>query len=183
MVRKDIHRAVRQSLGLPPKAEPTPTLPQEGHVSEFPLWSFSKKRSTMKERRITYEDGSYVHIDAPKGFPSVTAPGYLDVLMYFGQRDLFTQNWVEMSAYRILHRLQQPPEGSSYQQFTRDMERNFALSIKTDRFLHPVTQERTHVLYFRIFEYMLLAKRGKGESRFYFNAFFSTASDPAISRG
>jgi hypothetical protein len=54
---KEIRRALRQSLGLPAKPEPVPTVPQEGHIMEFPLWSFSKKRSSEKQLHIDYDDG------------------------------------------------------------------------------------------------------------------------------
>ena len=49
MTPADIQRQIRESLGLPPVPEPQTTIPIEGHVCEFPLWSFSKKRSTVKE--------------------------------------------------------------------------------------------------------------------------------------
>src|SRR5262245_4188176 len=52
------------------------------------------------------------------------------------------------------------------------MERNFALMIKTDRFIDPVTRQRTHVTYFRVLNSMKLAKQRKGTSRFYFNEIF-----------
>src|SRR5262245_49349228 len=40
MTGQEVNAAIRDSLGLPPKPEPQPTFPQEGHVSEFPYWSF-----------------------------------------------------------------------------------------------------------------------------------------------
>jgi hypothetical protein len=46
MTAEEIKRQIQESLGLPTKPEPVPTLPQEGHAAEFPYWSFSKKRST-----------------------------------------------------------------------------------------------------------------------------------------
>lgn len=105
--------------------------------------------------------------------PGVSSPGYLDILLYFGQRDLFRQNFIELSAYSVMKHLQIDPEhGSSYQNFVRDMERNFALMIKTDRFIDPVTRQRTHVTYFRVLDTMKLAKTRKGTSRFYFNQVF-----------
>jgi hypothetical protein len=78
MTGKEVNAVLRQSLGMPPVQESTSTVPIEGHVCEFPLWAFSKKRSTVKELRINYEDGSFFHLDAPKGLPGVNSPGYLD---------------------------------------------------------------------------------------------------------
>ena len=173
---KEAKAATRQSLGLPAKPEPQPTLPQEGHVCEFPLWAFSKKRSTVKEIHITYEDGSFFHLDAPKGLPGINSPGYLDVILFYGQRDLFTQDFVEMSAYSIMRHLTiDPTDGRSYQHFLRDMERNFALSIKTDRFRNPRTGRRDYVSYFRVLRRMELAKQRQGISRFYFDDRFLTS--------
>ena len=168
-----IREQIRESLGLPAKPEVHPTVPVEGHVCEFPLWSFSKRRSSVTRLRIDYEDRSFFLLEAPKGMPSISYPGYLDVLLYFGQHDLFTQNYVELSAYRVLQHLGRDPHHSnSYRDFTRDMERNFALTIKTDRLRDPVTQERSYTTYFRIFDTMQIAKQGKGSSRFYFNTVF-----------
>jgi hypothetical protein len=173
MTSQEAKAATRQSLGLPPLEESKPTIPVEGHVSEFPLWAFSKKRSTIKELHISYEDGSFFHLDSPKGMPGINSPGYLDVILFYGQRDLFTQDFVEMSAYSIMRHLTiDPTDGRSYQHFLRDMERNFALSIKTDRFIHPVTRRRDYITYFRIFDTMELAKQRKCGSRFYFNRVF-----------
>ena len=173
MTSREVNATIRESLGLPAKPEPQPTLPQEGHVCEFPLWAFSKKRSTVKELHITYEDGSFFHLNAPKGMPGVNSPGYLDVILFYGQRDLFTQDFVEMSAYSIMRHLTiDPTDGRSYQHFLRDMERNFDLSIKTDRFINPVTRRRDYITYFRIFDTMELAKQRNRSSRFYFNRVF-----------
>jgi hypothetical protein len=47
MTSQEVNAAIRESLGLSAKSEPQPTFPQEGHVSEFPYWSFSKKRSAQ----------------------------------------------------------------------------------------------------------------------------------------
>jgi hypothetical protein len=44
MTSQEVNTAIRQSLGLPAKPESIPTVPQEGHVCEFPFWSFSKQR-------------------------------------------------------------------------------------------------------------------------------------------
>ena len=136
MTSQEVNAAIRDSLGLPPKPEPQPTVPQEGHICDFPIWSYSKKRSTITKLIITYEDGSFFQVEAPKGFPGVSSPGYLDVILFYGQRDLFHQNFVELSAYSVMKHLHIDPEhGSSYANFVRDMERNFALMIKTDRFI------------------------------------------------
>jgi len=69
-----------------------PTVPQEGHVCEFPFWSFSKQRSSETKLHIDYEDGSFLTIRAPEGMPSPGFPGYLDVILFYGQRDLFLQD-------------------------------------------------------------------------------------------
>ena len=100
---------VTRMLGLgrlPAKLEPVSTLPQEGHVCEFPLWAFSKKRSTVKELNITYEDSSFLTIKAPEGMPGPRFPGYLDVILFYGQRDLFLQDHTSLSVYSILKTLQ-----------------------------------------------------------------------------
>jgi hypothetical protein len=145
----------------------------EAHLCEYPIWAYSKQPRTVTALRIDYEDGSFVEIDAPKGFPSITSPGYLDVLLYYGQRDLFRESYVEMSAYSILKHLSLDPQiGGNRERFVRDMERHFALGIKTDRFLNPETGTRTHVAYFRVLNSMELAKRHQGTSRFYFNELF-----------
>jgi len=58
----DVQRQIRESLGMPAPPEAAPTLPVEGHLCEFPLWAYSKKRDLiLDERRIRYEDGSYVN--------------------------------------------------------------------------------------------------------------------------
>jgi hypothetical protein len=154
-------------------AETRPTIPVEAHICEYPIWAYRKQSTAITSLRIGYEDGSFVEIEAPKGFPSVTSPGYLDVLLYYGQRDLFRESYVEMSAYSILKHLGLDPRvGGNRERFIRDMERHFALRIKTDRFLNPVTRTRTHVAYFRVLNSMELAKRQEGVSRFYFNELF-----------
>jgi hypothetical protein len=75
---QEINKQIRESLGLPPKPEKIQTFPQEGHVCDFPFWSFSKQLSTLTKLRIDYEDGSFFELDAPKGMPSPSFPGYLD---------------------------------------------------------------------------------------------------------
>ena len=42
---KEVKTAIRDSLGLPAKPEPVDTVPQEGHICDFPIWSYSKRRS------------------------------------------------------------------------------------------------------------------------------------------
>ncbi len=75
---QEVKKLIRESLGLPPIHESAPTFPVEGHVCDFPIWSYSKKRSVITSLSIAYEDGSYLIIDAPKGMPGPTFPGYLD---------------------------------------------------------------------------------------------------------
>jgi hypothetical protein len=173
MTIKEVDAAIRQSLGLPAKPEPQPTLPQEGHVSEFPYWSFSKKRSSVTRLDITYEDGSFMTLLAPFGMPSPSFAGYLDAILFYGQRDLFLREYVEISVYQILKTLEiDPDNGRAYAHFHRDMERAFMAAIKTDRFRNPRTGERDTVSYFRILRRMELAKRRQGISRFYFDDLF-----------
>jgi hypothetical protein len=127
----------------------------------------------MTYLRIDYEDGTYFQLEALRGMPSTLSPGYLDTLWYYGQKDLFSQKCVEMSAYRLLSHLHQGPvHGQQYRGFVRDMKRHFALQIETDRFIDPVTHGRTHTAFFRVLDGMELARNGKGESRFYFNDIF-----------
>jgi hypothetical protein len=173
MTSQEVNAAIRQSLGLSAKPEPQPTLPQEGHVSEFPYWSFSKKRSTVTRLDITYEDNSFMSLIAPLGMPSPSFAGYLDVMLFYGQRDLFIQEYVEISVYQILKTLDMDPDnGRAYAHFHRDMERAFMAAIKTDRFRSPQTGKRDTVSYFRIVRRMELAKRRQGTSQFYFDDLF-----------
>ena len=51
----DVQRQIRESLGLPPVLEVQPTVPVEGHVCEFPLWSYSKKRAGLTRLHIAYD--------------------------------------------------------------------------------------------------------------------------------
>jgi hypothetical protein len=60
-------------LGIAPLPEAQPTVPQEGHVAEWPLWSFSKRQSTVTWLRIDYEDGTYFQLDI--GFVPYAARG------------------------------------------------------------------------------------------------------------
>ena len=128
----DVRRQIRESLGLPPVPEVKPTVPVEGHVCEFPFWSFSDKRASSTQLRIDYEDGSFFALEAPKGMPSPSFPGYLDAMLFYGQRDLFLQEHVEISVYAILKTLElDPSDGRSYEHFRRDMHRIFALYMIT----------------------------------------------------
>ena len=168
-----VRQLVRASLGLSVQEETRPTIPVEAHICEYPIWAYSKQSTAITSLHIGYEDGSFVEIDAPKGFPSITSPGYLDMLLYYGQRDLFRESYVEMSAYSILKYLGLDPRvGGNRERFIRDMERHFASRIKTDRFVNPATRTRSHVAYFRVLNSMELAKRQEGVSRFYFNELF-----------
>jgi hypothetical protein len=172
--RQEIKNQIRESLGLPPqKPEKNPTVPIEGHVCDFPLWSYSRKRTPIKTLHIDYDDGSFFTLDAPKGMPSPSFIGYLDVILFFGQHDLFKREYIEISVYSILQRLDiDPHAGSNYQSFRFDMEKSFAVTLKTDRFINPKTGERSHINYFRILQRMELAKYRQGVSAFYFDNFF-----------
>src|SRR2546430_7228550 len=173
MTSREVNATIRQSLGLPAKPEPVPTLPQEGHVSEFPYWSFSKRRSSVTRLDITYEDNTFMTLLAPLGMPSPSFAGYLDAILFYGQRDLFLREYVEISVYQILKTLEiDPDNGRAYAHFHRDMERAFMAAIKTDRFRNPRTGERDTVSYFRILRRMELAKRRQGISQFYFDDLF-----------
>ncbi len=170
---KEIKNKVRESLGLKPKNEPNPTFPMEGHVCDFPLWSYSKKRSSVKLLRIDYDDGSYFTLHAPEGMPSPSFPGYLDVLLFHGQYNLFEQSHVEISVYSIFKTLGlDPNDGRSYDHFRRDMRKAFSLIMETDRFINPITGKRSHVNYFRILNSMKIAKTRNDTSLFYFNDIF-----------
>src|SRR3989442_11293632 len=80
---------------------------------------------------LPWNTHSFVTIKAPEGMPSPSFPGYLDVLLFFGQRDLFEQEYIGMSVYRILQTLgMSPTDGRSYEYFRRDMDRAFYLGIE-----------------------------------------------------
>jgi hypothetical protein len=98
----EVKRQIRESLGLPPIPEMKPQVPVGGHVCEFPLWSYSKKRAGLTRLHIAYEDGSFLTIKAPEGMPGPRFPGYLDVILFYGQRDLFLQDHTTLSVYAIL---------------------------------------------------------------------------------
>lgn len=100
---QEVARQIRESLGLPQKPTATPTVPIEGHIADFPFWSYSYKRSTAQKLHIDYPDGSFFTLEAPKGMPGPSFPGYLDCILYFGQRDLFVQEYVEISVYKIFN--------------------------------------------------------------------------------
>jgi hypothetical protein len=170
---QEVKKQIRESLGLPARQESQPTVPIEGHVCDFPLWSYSKKRSTVTKLHIPYEDGSFMTLMAPLGMPSLSFCGFLDVILFYGQRDLFEQEYVEISVYKILRTLDMDPtNGRAYTHFHRDMERAFAAFIKTDRFRNPKTGQRDYVSYFRILRHMELAKRRQSISQFYFDDLF-----------
>jgi hypothetical protein len=170
---QEVNKLIRESLGLPQKPETHPTVPVEGHVCDIPLWSYSKRRSSVTRLHIDYDDGSFVTLKAPEGIPSPNFPGYLDTLLFFGQRDLFEQEYIEMSVYRILQTLgMDPTDGRNYEYFRRDMDRAFHLSIETDRFRHPKTGLRSHIKYFRVLRSMDLAKSRRETSTFCFETLF-----------
>ena len=173
MRSQEVDAAIRQSLGLPAKPEPVPTVPHEGHVCEFPFWSFSKQRSSETKLHIDYEDGSFLTIRAPEGMPSPGFPGYLDVILFYGQRDLFLQDHTSLSVYSILKTLEMDPHHSgNYAHFRRDMHRAFYMGFETDRFRNPATGQRSHVFYFRALQSMQLAKNRQEISTFYFDRLF-----------
>ena len=68
---EEIRKQIRESLGLPPKSEAMTVLVHEGHCCEFPLWSFSKMRSTLKGLHIDYDDGSFLTVKAPEQTPPI----------------------------------------------------------------------------------------------------------------
>src|SRR5947209_10260995 len=176
MTSRDVKALTRQSLGLPPLEESKPTVPVEGHVCEFPIWSFSKKRSSQTRLHINYDDGSFLTIKAPDGMPSPRFAGYLDVILFYGQRDLFLQDHTSMSVYSILQTLRlDPTNGMNYQQFRRDMNRVFSVQLITDRFRNPATGERSHIDYFRVMRRMKLAKNRREVSTFYFDDLFAAS--------
>jgi hypothetical protein len=170
---REIKKQIRASLGLPPQPESHPTVPVEGHVCDFPLWSYSKRRTGITNLRIDYEDGGFFELDAPKGTPGPSFPGYLDAILFYGQRDLFLQEYVEISVYSIFKTLGLDPGlGSNYERFRADMDRTFAMYITTDRFRNPTTGERSHIDYFRVLRRMRIAKNRRDTSTFYFDDLF-----------
>jgi len=163
----------RQSLGLPPVEEIKPTVPVEAHVCDFPIWSYSKLRSTATLLKIAYEDGSFFTLDAPKGMPGPSFPGYLDCMLFFGQKDLFLKEHTSISVYQIFQTLRiDPTDGRNYEYFRRDMRRAFYMGLETDRLRNPVTGQRSHVRYFRVLQTMELAKSRREVSTFYFDPLF-----------
>ena len=173
MTSQEVKAAIRQSLGLPLKPEPVPTVPQEGHICDFPIWSYSKRRATVTKLRIDYEDESFFELTAPEGMPSPRFPGYLDCILFFGQRDLFLKEHTSISVYAILKTLGlDPTNGGNYAQFRRDLHRAFVLYMATDRFRDPATRQRSHIDYFRVLQRMKLAKNRKDVSTFYFDSLF-----------
>ena len=173
MTSKEVDATIRDSLGLPPKPELMSTIPQEGHICDFPIWSYSKRRSSVALLKITYEDGSFFELDAPKGMPSPSFPGYLDCILFYGQKDLFLKEHTEISVYSIFKTLGlDPGNGGNYTGFRQDMRRAFAMHMVTDRFINPQTRKRSHVEYFRVLRRMTLAKSRRDTSTFYFDDLF-----------
>jgi hypothetical protein len=171
MAPKDIRDEVRESLGLPPP--PPAMVPMEGHVCDFPLWSYSKKRTTVTELRIDYNDGSYFTLRAPEGMPSPSFPGYLDCLLFSGQRSLHTQEYVQMSVYEIFKTLKiDPKSGKNYENFRHDMHKAFVMYIKTNRFRDPTTGKRGYIDYFHVLYRMRMAPTRRETSMFHFDALF-----------
>ena len=169
----EVRRQIRESLGLPSRPEAQPTVPVEGHVCDFPLWSYSKKRSRETELRVDYEDGSFLMLDASKGMPSPRFPGYLDAILFYGQRDLFLQDHTTLSVYSIFQTLgMNAGDGRNYAHFHRDMNRVFRMVLVTDRFRNPATGQRSHVDHFRVMRRMKLAKSRREVSLFWFDDLF-----------
>jgi hypothetical protein len=170
---QEIKKQIRESLGLPPQQENHPTVPVEGHICDFPIWSYSKRRCSVTSLHIDYEDGTYFTLKAPEGLPSPSFPGYLDSILFFGQRDLFKQEYVEISIYSIFKTLElDTNNGGIYEIFRRDMKRAFAMYMETDRFREPNSGVRSHVSYFRVLNTMKIAKTRNNVSTFYFNELF-----------
>lgn len=173
MNTSEVRKVIRESLGLPVKKETAPTLPQEGHICDFPIWSYSKYRSTITKLRIVYEDSSFFELEAPKGMPSPCFPGFLDCILFYGQKDLFIKEHTAISVYQIFKTLgMDAGNGGNYAMFREDMKRAFALFMVTDRFRNPETGQRSHVEYFRVLRRMTLAKSRHDTSTFYFDDLF-----------
>ena len=173
MTSQEVNAAIRQSLGLSVKPEPVPTVPQEGHVCDFPIWSYSKHRAHVTRIRINYDDGSFFSLAAPEGMPSPTFPGFLDCILFYGQKDLFVKEHTSMSIYQIFQMLHiDAGNGGNYAIFRKDMKRAFAMYMETDRFRNPETGKRSHVEYFRVLRRMKLAKSRREVSTFYFDELF-----------
>jgi len=123
--------------------------------------------------RIDYEDGSFLMLDASKGMPSPRFPGYLDAILFYGQRDLFLQDHTTLSVYSIFQTLgMNAGDGRNYAHFHRDMNRVFRIVLVTDRFRNPATGQRSHVDHFRVMRRMKLAKSRREVSLFWFDDLF-----------
>ena len=81
MTSQEVNAAIRDSLGLPPKPESVSTVPQEGHICDFPIWSYSKRRSTVTLLKISHTPSNLVVAHWPSEVES-TAP--LDFLLRHG---------------------------------------------------------------------------------------------------
>ena len=57
MTSQEVNATIRQSLGLSVKPEPVPTVPQEGHVCDFPIWLSDSNRTILdaKELRLVLQ--------------------------------------------------------------------------------------------------------------------------------
>ena len=86
---QEVRRQIQASLGLPPVGEETSQIAMEGYVCDFPLWLYSTRQSAWRELLSRYGEGTYARIEALKGVPSMSAPGYLDVLLFYGDQGLF----------------------------------------------------------------------------------------------
>jgi hypothetical protein len=73
----------------------------EGHLCDFPLWSYSRKRATVTSLHVDYDDGTLLTIRAPEGMPGPRFPGYLDVLLFRGYRHLVLEDHGELSMSRL----------------------------------------------------------------------------------
>jgi hypothetical protein len=105
--------------------------------------------------------------------PGPRFPGYLDTILFYGQRDLFLQDHTALSVYSIFQTLgMDPTDGRNYAIFRRDLERAFVLYMVTDRFRNPETGQRSHVDYFRVMRRMKVAKNRREVSMFHFDELF-----------
>ena len=164
-----VRNAINESL-----SEPREAFPAEGNMCDFPpCWSYSNRLAKVTSLHIEYDDGTFFTLDAPKGMPGPSFPGYLDTILYFGQSDLFSTNYVEISKYQILDFLGfDPKNGAHYNRLNRDLDRAFSITMKTDRFIHPQTRKRSHTDHFRVLSRMRVSKRKDGISQFYFDDLF-----------
>jgi hypothetical protein len=110
-----------------------------------------------------------ISIASAKFDRSFSAVCYPRSILFKGQPELFRKDefQIHISIYSILQTLgMDPNDGRNYLRFRLDFERAFAMYLRTDRFRHHETGERSHVIYFRIFWTMMVAKNRKRESVF-----------------